>query len=239
MEDLLLKIFPDVYGHDVPAEEKQMAEELNCALAYGEILPKSVTKIFDSDRLDAKHATTIYDLGMGLGKLCIQAFLEFPNVTKVVGIEFSNSRFSKGCTALKSLEKIHSELNLNPWNDYTWVLEEETKNKKMKLMLTNENFQSQRILEFQNGNLFHCQDYSEIDIVICETSIKETKYADLCLLLNKMKTGCKILTYQSLPTIYEITKIENPWVSLEAACKDYFQTTWCHTTKFYFGVKKS
>jgi len=42
--------------------------------------------------LDASTATSFYDLGMGLGKFALLAFLSYPNLKKVVGVELAESR---------------------------------------------------------------------------------------------------------------------------------------------------
>ena len=55
----------------------------NCSLLFGEVLPDGVSKMLDSDHLDASNATVLYDLGMGCGRLCMQAFLEYPNLDLV------------------------------------------------------------------------------------------------------------------------------------------------------------
>ena len=54
-----------------------------CDLLYGEVLPAGVSRMLDARHLDASKADTLYDLGSGLGKLVMQAFLQFPNLKKV------------------------------------------------------------------------------------------------------------------------------------------------------------
>ena len=45
------------------------------------------------DRLDAASHSVLFDLGMGTGKVLIQAFLQFRNLTLVYGIELSLGRY--------------------------------------------------------------------------------------------------------------------------------------------------
>ncbi len=59
------------------------------SLLYGEVLPSGVTKLLDSIHLDASRAHVLYDLGCGIGKLAVQAWLQWPHLTKVVGVEVS------------------------------------------------------------------------------------------------------------------------------------------------------
>jgi hypothetical protein len=71
---------------------------IQLAASYGELLPEGVTRMsllhvarkslfpfrFDAKHLDAAHATSLVDLGAGVGKLVLQAFLQFPNLQSVV-----------------------------------------------------------------------------------------------------------------------------------------------------------
>jgi precorrin-6B methylase 2 len=50
-------------------------------------------KAFGKSRLDAENATTLFDLGMGTGKIAIQAFLQFKNLIYVYGVELSYGRY--------------------------------------------------------------------------------------------------------------------------------------------------
>lgn len=50
-------------------------------------------KLLDDDHLRAGRADVLVDMGSGTGKLCMQAFLTYTNLTRVVGIELSASRF--------------------------------------------------------------------------------------------------------------------------------------------------
>ncbi len=63
----------------------------DCVCSAGEIHFAGVSRILDSQHLDAAAAgtRTLYDLGSGCGRLCVQAFLQFPNLERVVGVEVS------------------------------------------------------------------------------------------------------------------------------------------------------
>lgn len=58
-----------------------------CLSPPGEILFDGVSRILDSAHLDAANARTLYDLGSGCGRLCVQAFLQFTNLETVIGVE--------------------------------------------------------------------------------------------------------------------------------------------------------
>lgn len=51
-----------------------------------------VTKLLDAQHLHAAKAQVLYDLGMGTGKLCMQAFLQHESLRLVFGIELAHSR---------------------------------------------------------------------------------------------------------------------------------------------------
>jgi predicted RNA methylase len=56
-------------------------------VSSGEILFSGVTRILDPSHLDGATVRTLYDLGSGCGRLCVQAFLQFNNIERVVGVE--------------------------------------------------------------------------------------------------------------------------------------------------------
>jgi hypothetical protein len=54
--------------------------EAKGSLLYGELLPRGANKAFGPSHLDASDARVLFDLGMGTGKVAIQAFLQFRNL---------------------------------------------------------------------------------------------------------------------------------------------------------------
>lgn len=99
------------FGHScVSREELQLAASQRHDLLYGECLPIGATKLFDAEHLHARNATSLCDLGSGLGKLAIQAFLQFPNLSRVFGCELSSSRFSKSQQAVEQLRNMKERL---------------------------------------------------------------------------------------------------------------------------------
>lgn len=53
----------------------------------------NTSQAFGSDRLDTANASVLFDLGMGTGKILIQAFLQFKNLRYIFGIELSSGRY--------------------------------------------------------------------------------------------------------------------------------------------------
>ena len=72
-------------------EDQSLAAEHKCDLLYGEVLPEGVSRMFDTEHLDLNSARTVYDLGSGLGKLAMQAYLQFPHLDWVCGVELARS----------------------------------------------------------------------------------------------------------------------------------------------------
>jgi len=98
------------YGHCcVTKEEAVAAASARQDLLYGEVLAVGATRMFDRDHLDLRSAKSMVDLGSGLGKLCIQAFVQFPNLERVVGCELAQSRFNK---TVEAVTKLHQTMSL-------------------------------------------------------------------------------------------------------------------------------
>jgi hypothetical protein len=87
-------------GHQciLSSEQEACNAKKTGLLTYGELLPDGVSKLFDAEHLDVFNATTLLDLGMGTGKVLMQAFLAAPNDTPtlrtLIGVELAESRFA-------------------------------------------------------------------------------------------------------------------------------------------------
>ena len=87
----------------VTDDDRRRATEDRGSLLYGELLPRGVHKALDARHLDAARASSVYDLGCGTGKVALQAFLQFPNLKRVYGVELSLARFHVAERALLAL----------------------------------------------------------------------------------------------------------------------------------------
>ena len=92
-----------------------MAERTASSYLFGEVLPAGVSKMLDDEHLDAASARVMFDLGMGCGRLCLQAFLQYPNLSEVVGVELSSSRASVGMEALERLYEQQQDSKAVRW----------------------------------------------------------------------------------------------------------------------------
>jgi hypothetical protein len=81
-------------GHYCITPDDKATATLSCSsLLYGEVLPAGITKLLSSDYLGACRAQVLFDLGMGVGKFVLQAFLQYPNLKYVCGVELAASRY--------------------------------------------------------------------------------------------------------------------------------------------------
>jgi len=101
-QSVLFKIYGNVLqetghltmGHIcLTRNDKATAVDKKGSLLYGELLPRGVNKALGTHRLHAARATSLFDLGMGTGKILIQAFLQYKNLTYVHGVELSEARY--------------------------------------------------------------------------------------------------------------------------------------------------
>lgn len=51
------------------------------------------SQAFGDDHLAAANASVLFDLGMGAGKVAVQAFVQFRNLKYVYGVELSLGRY--------------------------------------------------------------------------------------------------------------------------------------------------
>lgn len=58
------------------AADLDIANTEGSSILYGEVLPSGVCKLLDASHLDAAHARTLFDLGMGTGKFAMQGILQ-------------------------------------------------------------------------------------------------------------------------------------------------------------------
>jgi hypothetical protein len=58
------------------------------------------------DHMRAAKSHTLFDLGMGLGKLLLQSFFQYPNLRYVCGVELALSRYRIAEGALMRLVEL-------------------------------------------------------------------------------------------------------------------------------------
>ena len=201
-------------------EDKCVADESGSSLLYGEVLPRGVCRMLDRRHLDAAAGRTLFDLGMGTGKLAMQAFIQHPNLTYVYGVELAGSRYEIAEAAVLNLVRLYPE-------DY--AVSKHHPDDSIAVATRKDG----RILKFERGNLLEAPDLDEVDIAILQTNIPDETYPLLCEKLLALRPGARLLTYLNLGRIW--THDEFPYCQMAAnvSCNDRFSTSWsvhrgCH-----------
>jgi hypothetical protein len=161
---------------------------------------------------------------MGLGKFAMQAFFQFPNIEKAIGIEMARSRFKLGVDALRRLaQDLPDEFTLEI-NDEDSVILWDRKG---------------RSLEFRCGDLFDCTDgVEQADVLICETHFSSEIMSKLISFLEKMKPSSRVLTFENLSNHVKETPLQFEQLAVNVEWEDRFPTTWNKTGHHFFLWKK-
>ena len=167
------------------------------------------------------QAQSLFDLGMGTGKLALQAFLQFPNLGRVVGIELATSRFVLGEKALINLANKHPK-------DY--VIVSHTASQEITVADLR---RFDRRIQFRRENLFEARDARSGDIIILQTNFPAVALSPLCLLLSSLKDGALVLTYLNLMPLWTRGSSILHQLEVNRPQSDRFATSWslhrgCH-----------
>lgn len=227
-----------IKGHScINRDDRNLALMAQGSLLYGEVLQSGVTKALGRDRLRGSEGEVLYDLGMGIGKFAVQAFLEYPNLRKVVGVELSKARATIAKQTLHRLCSIINETSSScEWEAKVEDFEQKPAENSFglfnqaitRLTLNNRAIGCDRILEFRHQNLFDANDAKEADIVICQTHFPVNIHLKLLEFLAGLEPRSRLLTYESLDTISEKNECSHPFTRLKPNMKDddRYWTSW-------------
>mgnify|MGYP005628642661 CR=1 FL=1 len=95
------ELYKDLSGFGVAQNEYETIRQNGGNPTYGEITYESTENLFNILKLTKNDV--IYDLGSGVGKFIIQAYLNTP-VKKAVGVELSSTRIKRANEALARLK---------------------------------------------------------------------------------------------------------------------------------------
>ena len=224
------------------ATDRQLEVTTHSSLLFGEVLFSGVTKLMDAVHLDGRGGglrgggrggggLVVVDLGSGVGKLCMQVFLQYEGVERVEGVELAYSRYGLGRQAMLELigggrgeggegggggGRVTPEggppRGLNPYH----LLHSSPTSTTIASSLPS-TFPYPRTLTLSRGNLFHCTSALTADIVIIETLITPDSYALLSRMLESMKVGMRLLTFGDIRGLWgEAADRENVRVRREA-----------------------
>lgn len=202
-------------GHEcVTSADLEAAQGSGGSLLYGEVLPSGVCKLLDDEHLSASTATSLYDLGMGTGKMALQAFLMYDNLKTVVGVELSPSRYTIGETALRRFVACcPSRFIIASW----------TRGHEIVMAA------GDRRLVFRRGNLFEEPDVVAADIVVLETDLPPVVHPQVCHLISRLRAGTRLLTYLNIRNLWTLPVFPLRRMAANRSSNDRFLTSWSFT----------
>lgn len=174
-----------------------------------------ITKLMDTDHLHAARAQVLFDLGMGVGKLVMQAFLQYPNLKLIRGIELAYSRFKLAEEALVRLVTLQSDL---------FEIEDRVAGDYIRVHTIGR--RKRRALELRRGDMWQVHDVGSCDIVIMHTELTPPSFPKVRRLVRQLKRGSRFVTYQDLSKHWG--ESPPPFRQLEANIdeSDQFATSW-------------
>lgn len=184
-------------------------------MLYGEVLTTGVVSMMDRHHLCASHSRTVYDLGMGTGKLALQTWLQFPNLEHVVGIELAFSRYLIGERSLIALVQNFPHI---------FALVTFKHGEHICLRFRSE---APRYIEFRRCDLFDLtpEEQQDVEVVVLQTDIPDTMYCQLCRFLNRFAQGTRFLSYLDLNLVWDSMPTA-PFPLCRFAANARFDTSW-------------
>ena len=213
VETLLKRAYKDDFGAHGHETLGHKADASAGHLMYGELLPGGVSKALH--RLGAKSlasdaGATLLELGSGTGKVALQAFLECPGVSRVVGVEISRGRHE---TALAAVSRLSEQpgFSVSHAADGSVVLRDAVG----------------RSLELQLGDLTATPASLVRDaaFVLLQVVLPEQVATSTQRLLLSASEGCVAMLLQDLTRSWAIAEA-CPFQPLQGADGDRFATSW-------------
>lgn len=199
--------------------DKFIAKSQKGSLLYGELLPRGVNKALDVHHLDASKARILFDMGMGTGKVAIQAFLQYRNLEYVFGVELSVGRYQLAETAALRMVQLlgRDSFHVDVVHGEQITVTE----------LLRESLEGGRTLRLKCGDMLDVLDLYSADIVMMETDIPPHLQFDVCTLLQKqMHEGARILSYHDLFKIWPLPSYPFKQFDINCNLTDRFPTSW-------------
>jgi len=236
-QSVLFKIYGGVVqetGHKTKGHlsltdgDREIAKNMKGSLLYGELLSRGVNKALDSQHLDAASHTVLYELGMGTGKVLIQAFLQFRNLKYLFGIELSAGRY------MLAEEAALKMVNLLGKDSFDIQLVSGSYIKITEKLINSNNIvdpdekinPNQRVLHMVCGDMFTLRDIDNADIIMLETEVPQDLHAHLCKLLSRMKDGAQTLTYHDIRKIWTLGMFPYKQLDINRHLTDRYPTSW-------------
>eukprot|EP00948_MAST-09A_sp_MAST-9A-sp1_P002060 g2060.t1 len=216
-------------GHICIGEiDESLAIQNHSSLLYGEVLPIGLDTIMDKIHFDGPTCKVFTDLGMGTGKLVIQAFIQFPTIQRAVGFEISQSRFAIAEEAVLRLVEY--------FGDY-FYLDKEKYIQGRTVVIKDRNGRS---LEMYTTSMFLMCDISlyKSDVIILQTNIMPNSYYSLLRMITFFKRGAKILSYLNFENVWNFEMFPLEQYPINLAMSDRFATSWTSDRGYHFYLWK-
>ena len=199
-------------------QDREEASRCGSSLLYGEILATGVSKLLDQDHLHADRAQVLYDLGMGVGKLCLQSFLQFPSLKLVFGIELAYSRYKLAEEALVRLVSMQPD---------AFEIEERVPGEFIRVHTVGPRKSRRRVIELRRGNMWTVRGINAVDIVVLHTELTQTSINKVKRLVSEMKRGARFVTYQDLSSKKWYGGCEPPFTQIPANVSELVSPGYC------------
>ena len=96
---IIQEVYEDLSGFSIDDTERKMIEDAGGNATYGEITPEALGQLIDYFKLAQQDV--FFDLGSGVGKVCVQVALTTP--ATAIGIELSPARYQMAQQAKEAL----------------------------------------------------------------------------------------------------------------------------------------
>lgn len=218
--------------------DRLAAQQAKSSLLYGELLSRGANKAMGIKRLEAMRAESLFDLGMGTGKILIQAFLQFRNLRYIHGVELSAGRYRIAEEAairmvqLLGCENYQVQINPGKFISITEAVrnpayaEGSASSSSPNESNSDEGEYIERVLHLQCGNMFDVTGIDTADVVMMETDIPSDLFPSLNRLLSRMKNGARILTYIDLRRAWDINQLPFRQLEVNRHLSDRYPTSW-------------
>eukprot|EP00927_Polykrikos_kofoidii_P072275 TRINITY_DN6840_c0_g1_i1.p1 TRINITY_DN6840_c0_g1~~TRINITY_DN6840_c0_g1_i1.p1 ORF type:complete len:486 (+),score=77.29 TRINITY_DN6840_c0_g1_i1:46-1503(+) len=184
-------------GHTV-LKERDLIEAVKSGstLLYGELLPESASQLWRAFGVEHLQGGRLLEMGMGTGKVALQAFVENPQLSRVFGIELAPSRYLVGEQALVRLaEAMPSRFEIGLLDPGNRIILVERVADDVPLS---------RELEFCCGDMLQVssQEMASADVVCMEVCLPTSLHAAVCRKTGEMKLGAKLFCFADLVSIW-------------------------------------
>jgi len=160
-------------------------------------MPESTTDIWGALGLSQGSGEVLLELGMGTGKVSLQAFVELPHLRSVIGVELAPSRYKAGESALQRLaENMPTRFRVVEQEAGTRIL--------LRDHGTDGGAEMQRTLEFRCGDALKVDpvDMALADAVVMEFCMPISLHAAICAKMREFKSGVKIFSFTDFPMVW-------------------------------------